>query len=62
VNLQDKACEILRLLGEIHEMEETVSRLKNELMDEWHKVDDALDGAELNTFSENPVIKEMQSQ
>lgn len=58
MNLQDKAREILRLLGDINEMEKTVSRLKNELMEEWHRVDDSLD-LDLQTFDKNPVVQKM---
>jgi len=41
--LQDLACESLRLLAEIHEMEKTVSRLKNETAEVYEKCDEALD-------------------
>lgn len=56
MNLQDKACEVLRLLGELNELEKTVSRLRNELIEDWHRIDDALDE---NSLRENPVVKEM---
>jgi hypothetical protein len=57
MDLQEKACEVLRLLGEVNELEKTTSRLRNELMDDWHKIDDALD---IDPFKDNPIVQEMK--
>lgn len=41
--LNDKAREVMKLLSDVNEVEKTCSRLKNELTEEWKKIDDALD-------------------
>jgi len=41
--VQDLAFESLRILAEIHEMEKTGSRLKNEATEAYEKCDEALD-------------------
>jgi len=41
--INDKAREILNLLGTVNEMEKTVSRLKSELTEMYEKLDDTLD-------------------
>ena len=38
-----KAAEIMQLLTDINETEKTVSRLKNELLEMYKRVDDELD-------------------
>ena len=41
--LNDKAREVMNLLSLVNEIEKTVSRLKNELTQEYEKIDEALD-------------------
>ena len=41
--LQDYLRQITVLLGELNEMEKTVSRLRNELTEEYKNIDEALD-------------------
>jgi predicted nucleic acid-binding Zn-ribbon protein len=41
--LNDKAREVMNLLSTVNELEKTVSRLKNELTEEYEKIDEALD-------------------
>jgi len=41
--LQDHAREVMNVLSTVHELEKTVSRLKNELTEEYEKIDEALD-------------------
>jgi len=41
--LQDKAREVMTLMGDVNELEKTVSRLKSELTEEYEKIDEALD-------------------
>lgn len=33
----------MKLLADVNELEKTVSRIKNELMEEYEKIDEALD-------------------
>ena len=42
--LQDKMRTILSLMGDLNEMEKTISRLKDELAEEYKKLDKTLDG------------------
>ncbi len=41
--MADRARQVMSLLADINEMEKTVSRLKNELLEEYSKIDEALD-------------------
>lgn len=41
--IADKASEVLKLMGDVNEMEKTVSRLKNELEEMYEKLDQVLD-------------------
>lgn len=46
IDLQEKARVVMQLLTDVNEMEKTVSRLKDELREEYHRIDDALDKPE----------------
>jgi len=41
--MAERARQVMNLLADVHEMEKTVSRLKNELTEEYKKIDEALD-------------------
>jgi hypothetical protein len=65
MDLQKKARVVMKLLTDLedvrktlHELDKTVSRLHNELTEEYFRLDDALNGESLKR---NPVIKEMNN-
>lgn len=41
--LADRARQVMSLLADVNEMDKTVSRLKNELTEDYKKIDEALD-------------------